>query len=133
MGCALNLFGLLDQTAARHGGRGAVYVGERQVHTWAELRERALRLAASMRAAHPAGTRIAIASENRAEIVELMFATWAAECAYVPINYKLHPQEMVQIIDDACAATVFASTKVAAGLSGALGGGAAKFLSVSVT
>ncbi len=43
-----------------------MYVGERQVHTWAELRERALRLAASIRAAHPAGTRIAIASENRA-------------------------------------------------------------------
>jgi acyl-CoA synthetase (AMP-forming)/AMP-acid ligase II len=119
MGCPLNLFGLLDQAAARHGGRGAVYVGERQVHTWAELRERALRLAASIRAAHPAGTRIAIASENRVEIVEVMFATWAAECVYVPVNYKLHPQEMVQIIDDSGAATVFASTKVAAGLAGA--------------
>ena len=47
------------------------------------------------------GTRIAIASENRPEIIELMFATWAAECVVVPINYKLHPREMEQILDDA--------------------------------
>ncbi len=30
-----------------------------------------------------------------------MFAIWAAECVFVPINYKLHPREMVQILDDA--------------------------------
>ena len=80
MGGPLNLFALLDQAAARFGDRGAVYHGERQLHTWAELRDRALRLAASIRAARPAGARIAIASENRPEIVELMFAIWAAEC-----------------------------------------------------
>ena len=40
------------------------------------------------------GARIAIASENRPEIIELMFATWAAECVVVPLNYKLHPREM---------------------------------------
>ena len=62
-----------------------------------------------------AGTRIAIASENRPEIVELMFAIWAAECVVVPINYKLHPREMVQILDDAGAALVFASPKIACG------------------
>lgn len=117
MGAALNLFGLLDQAAARHGDRGAVYHGERQVCTWAEVRDRALRLAASIRQQTGAGARIAIASENRPEIVELMFATWAAECVYVPINYKLHPREMVQILEDSGAALVFASEKIAAELS----------------
>lgn len=112
----MNLFALLDQTAARHGDRGAVYVGERQVHTWTELRDRALRLAATL---GPPGTRIAIASENRPEIVELMFATWAAECVVVPINFKLHPREMAQIIDDAGVAQVFASPKIGAHLDGA--------------
>jgi acyl-CoA synthetase (AMP-forming)/AMP-acid ligase II len=89
MGRALNLFSLLDQAAARHGDRGAVYHGERQLHTWGELRERALRLATTLGVP---GTRIAIASENRPAIVELMFATWAAECVVVPINYKLSPK-----------------------------------------
>jgi len=110
----VNLFGLLDQAANRFGDRGAVFCGERQLHTWAQLRERALRIAATL---GTPGTRIAVASENRPEIVELMFAAWAAECVVVPINYKLHPREMVQILDDAGVAHVFASPKIGAELS----------------
>ncbi|MDQ2636747.1 MAG: long-chain fatty acid--CoA ligase [Actinomycetota bacterium] len=109
----MNLFALLDQAAGRLGERGAVYHGERQLHTWNELRDRALRLAATF---GPPGTRIAVASENRPEIIELMFAVWAAECVYVPLNYKLHPREMEQILDDSGAALVFASPKIAEGL-----------------
>ena len=116
MGRPLNLFALLDQAAARFGDRGAVYHGERQLHTWGELRERALRLAGSLRELGP-GARIAVASENRPEIIELMFAVWAAECVYLPINYKLHAREMQQILDDAGAALVFASPKITAELT----------------
>lgn len=112
----MNLFALLDQTASRHGDRGAVYHGERQVQTWSSLRERALRVASSLREFGP-GARIAVASENRPEIVELMFAIWAAECVFVPLNYKLHPREMEQILADAGAARVFASPKIGAELA----------------
>lgn len=110
------MFAVLDQAAARFGDRGAVFVGEHQLCTWRELRERALRLSGSLRAAHPPGSRIAIATENRPEVIELFFAVWAAECAVVPINFKLHPREMAQILDDSGAAIVFASPKIAAGL-----------------
>jgi acyl-CoA synthetase (AMP-forming)/AMP-acid ligase II len=110
------MFALLDQAAARFGGRGAVYLGERQLLTWAELRDRVLRLAGSLRGLGP-GARVAVAAENRPEIIELMFGVWAAGCVYVPINYKLHPREMQQILDDAGAAQVFASAKIAAGLA----------------
>jgi acyl-CoA synthetase (AMP-forming)/AMP-acid ligase II len=112
----VNLFSLLDQAAARFGDRGAVYRGEDQLHTWAGLRDRALRLAASLRGVGP-GARVAVASENCPEIIELMFGVWAAECVYLPINYKLHPREMQQILDDAAAAVVFASPKIAAELA----------------
>ncbi len=112
----MNLFTLLDQAASRFGDRGAVYHGERQVATWRELRERALRLAMSLRAHGGAGARIAVASENRPEIVELMFGIWAAECVVVPINYKLHPREMADIVADAGASQVFASPRIAAAL-----------------
>jgi len=105
----VNLFALLDQAADRFGDRGAVFHGERQLHTWSGLRERALRLAGTL---GPPGARIAIASENRPEIVELMFATWAAGCVVVPLNYKLHPREMEQILDDAGVSQVFASPKI---------------------
>jgi acyl-CoA synthetase (AMP-forming)/AMP-acid ligase II len=116
MGGPVNLFALLDQAASRFADRGAVYRGEQQLLTWAELRERALRLAGSLRALGP-GARVAVASENRPEIVELMFGVWAAECVYLPINYKLHPREMRQILEDACAAHVFASPKIATDLA----------------
>ena len=81
------------------------------------MRESALRIATAIRTQHPQGARIAIASENCPEIVELMFAVWAAECVLVPINYKLHPREMVQILDDAGVSQVFASEKIAPGLA----------------
>ena len=109
----MNLFALLDQAAQHFPDRGAVYHGERRCSTWSELRERALRLAGSLRQHCPAGARIAIASENRPEIVELLFGIWAAECVAVPINYKLHPREMTQILDDAEVSQVFASQTIA--------------------
>ncbi|WP_374158895.1 long-chain fatty acid--CoA ligase [Mycobacterium sp. G7A2] len=112
----MNLFALLDQAATRHGDRGAVYHGDQQVHTWSALRERALRLAGSLQELGP-GARVAVAGENSPQIVELMFAIWAAECVFVPLNYKLHPREMDQILDDAGAAVVFASAKIASALS----------------
>jgi fatty-acyl-CoA synthase len=118
MGRQVNMFALLDQAAARFGTRGAVYLGEQQLHTWAQLRDRALRLAGSLAGLGP-GARIAVASENRPEIIELMFGAWAAGCVYLPINYKLHPREMQQILDDAGAAQVFASPKIAAELCSA--------------
>ena len=112
----MNLFALLDQAAARFGDRGAVYRGEHQQLTWAQLRDRALRLAGSLRGLGP-GARVAVASENSPEIIELMFGVWAADCVYLPINYKLHPREMQQILDDAGAAVVFASPRIATDLT----------------
>jgi fatty-acyl-CoA synthase len=112
----VNLFTVLDQAAARFPDRGALYQGSRPVCTWAELRGRALRVAASIKGQHAAGARIAIASENRPDIVELFFAIWAAECVAVPINYKLHPREMVHIVADAGVSQIFASPKIAAEL-----------------
>ncbi len=120
---AVNLFALLDQAAQRFPDHGAVYHGRRRCCTWSELRERALRLAGSIRRDYPAGARIAIASENRPEIVELLFGIWAAECVAVPINYKLHPREMTQILDDAEASHVFASASIAAQLDSSYVGG----------
>ena len=112
----MNLFALLDQAAQRFPDRGAVYHGRRSCGTWRELRDRALHLAGSIRRLYPAGARIAIASENRPEIIELLFGIWAAECVAVPINYKLHPREMMQILDDASVSHVFASATIAAQL-----------------
>jgi fatty-acyl-CoA synthase len=112
-----NLFAVLDQTAARHGDQGAVFLGESQLHTWAELHDRALRLAAVIADRSSPGARIAVASENRPDLVELMFAIWAAERVFVPINYKLHAREMKQILQDSGASLAFASPKLAGAIT----------------
>ena len=113
----MNLFAVLDQAANRFADRGAVYHGRRRVCTWIELRDRALRMARSIRQQDGAGARVAIATHNTPEIVELMFGIWAAECVVVPVNYKLHAREMAQILDDAGVSQVFASPKIGAELA----------------
>lgn len=117
MGAAVNIFTMLDRAATRYPDEGALYLGDRCVVSWRELRERALRLAASIRRSAAPGTRVAVASENRPEIVELMFGIWAAGCVFVPMNFKLHPREMADILSDCEAALVVASPKLATALA----------------
>ena len=70
----VNLFALLDQAAARFGDRGAVYLGE-QPTAYVERAARPGAAAGRRRcASFGPGARVAVASENRPEIVELMFA-----------------------------------------------------------
>lgn len=118
----MNLFSLLDQAATRFPNNGAVFRGTDPVHSFADLRSRALRLAAALRERGQPGDRIAIVSENAPEYVELFFAGWAAGMAATPINAKLHAKEVVQILEDAGASVVFVSPKLAPGLERALEG-----------
>lgn len=112
----MNIFCLLERSARQWPDAGAVYLGTRQIHSWSGLHRRALALAGALRAGCPAGSRIAIASENAPEYLELLFGAWAAQCAVVPLNYKLHAREMAQILEDAGAARVFASPALAPAL-----------------
>jgi acyl-CoA synthetase (AMP-forming)/AMP-acid ligase II len=109
----MTLFALLDRTAARWPGEGAVYLGDRALQSWHELRGRASALGASLRSLAPAGTRIALASENAPQYLELLFGAWAAGWVVVPINFKLHAKEVAQICEDAEPALLFASEALA--------------------
>jgi len=109
----MNLFSLLEQSAIRFPRHGAVFAGTEQVLDYDTLRTRALSLAAALRRRCGDGDRVAIVSENRAEYIELLFATWAAGLVAVPINAKLHPREIVPILDDAQAAALFVSPALA--------------------
>jgi acyl-CoA synthetase (AMP-forming)/AMP-acid ligase II len=112
----MNLFTLLDRTARQWPDAGAVFSGTECLQTWGVLRTRALQLGQSLHQTVAPASRIALASENCPQFLELMFGTWVAEQAVVPINYKLHAREMAQIIDDADPALIFASPALAPGL-----------------
>lgn len=116
----MNLFSLLDRTAALWPQAGAVYLGTERLQTWAGLRARALSLAGALTQGLPVGSRVAVASENAPQYLELLFGAWAAQSAVVPLNYKLHAREMAQIVDDADAGLVFASPTLAPALREAL-------------
>jgi acyl-CoA synthetase (AMP-forming)/AMP-acid ligase II len=118
----LNVFSLLDQIAARHPRTGAVFLGDQQIWTFAQLRSRALKISSALRGHFQLGDRIAVMSENRPEYIELFFGIWAAGMAATPINAKLHAKEAVQILEDSGAAAVFVSPRLAAGLGEALDG-----------
>jgi acyl-CoA synthetase (AMP-forming)/AMP-acid ligase II len=117
----MNLFALLDATARRYPDQGALYHGERQAASYRELHDTALRCAAALRSEIGGDGRIAIAAANCTEYIELIFASWAAGLAIVPINAKLHPQEMAAIIEDAEPALIFASAEVSRELRPLLG------------
>ena len=101
----MNLFVLLEQAALRFPRHAALCVGADIVLDYAGLASRALRLGAGLRERHHECDRLAIVTENRAEYVELLFGIWAAGMVAVPINAKLHPREVAQIVEDAGAAT----------------------------
>lgn len=118
----MNLFTLLDANAKRYRDSGAVFLGTAQVATFAELRERALRLATGLRRQGQPGSRVLIVSKNCPEYVELMFAIWAAGMIAVPVNAKLHARELAQIVEDSTPALVFASKSIATELKPSLAG-----------
>ncbi|MBO9512755.1 MAG: AMP-binding protein [Variovorax sp.] len=113
----MNLFSLLEGAARRWPHAGAVFSGTQCLQSWTQLHDRALRLAGAL-GAQPG--RIAIASENAPQYLELMFGAWAAGAAVAPLNYKLHPREMADIACDAEPSRLFASAALAPGLREAL-------------
>ncbi len=117
----MNLFTLLDQSATRFPNRGAAYLGQDRVLTYAELRGQSLSLAAALAEKGQAGDRVAIASKNCPEMLVIMFAAWAAGMAITPLNAKLHAAEIADILDDASPEWVFASAAIAGELAGGTG------------
>jgi acyl-CoA synthetase (AMP-forming)/AMP-acid ligase II len=119
----MNLFRLLENAARRFPDHPATCSGEQVVQLYGELHARSLRLAGYLQACCQPGDRIVVASENCPEYLELMFGTWAAGCVLVPVNYKLHAREMLQIVEDAGASLLFASAAIEAELAPLLAGG----------
>lgn len=112
----MNLFSLLDGAARRYPAQGAVYRGETLWQTYQALHRRSLQLAGTLARQLESGARVGIATENCPQYLEILFGVWAAGCVVVPINYKLHPREMFQIVEDADVSLLLVSEALAAGI-----------------
>jgi long-chain acyl-CoA synthetase len=110
----MNLAQLLVRAARVHPERPAVLRGERLLWRYRELAARVARLAGHLRALGLApGDRVAILMRNDVAYLESLYAVWWAGLAAVPINAKLHADEVGFILDDAEASALIASEDLA--------------------
>ena len=102
-----NLATLLLRSADRFPRWPAIALGTRVVHDYAALASRVRRLAATLRTALPAGERVMLVAMNCPEYIETLFACWHAGLCAVPVNSKLHPDEVKYVIENSAARWMF--------------------------
>ncbi|MGG3739146.1 acyl-CoA synthetase [Aeribacillus pallidus] len=96
---AMNLGYMLSRSAAAYSDHIAIIHGDLEL-TYREFNERVNRIASALRQLGlEAGDRVAIFSPNRAEILEVLFATWKAGLVAVPMNFRLHHDEVRYILN----------------------------------
>src|SRR5207249_2442875 len=91
----------------RPNATAVVDLGTGRRFTYAELNERAERLATALSRDFgiAGGDRVAIYSQNNSNIFEVQFACWKLGAAYVPLNWRLAIPELEFIVRD-CTPTV---------------------------
>jgi long-chain acyl-CoA synthetase len=115
----MNIASWLEQSARSHPALPAAATGTRVVATYAQLAERAARLAGALREQFclKPGERVAIAAKNSHHYVELLYGIWHAGLAAVPANAKLHGAELGYILEHSGARVCFASPGIDAELA----------------
>jgi long-chain acyl-CoA synthetase len=102
----------LAEWVARHGRRRpdapALADGERVHATWAQFAATSAAAAAGLRESFGLlpGDRVAIVMRNRPEYLEALFAIWHAGLVAVPVNARLHRDEIGFILEHSAASVV---------------------------
>lgn len=108
----MNIANHLVRAGAARGERPAVAVGGTVLLTYAQLADRAARIAGSLRGAYglKAGDRVVLAMKNCPEYMEVMYGCWHAGLIAVPTNAKLHSREFAYIMANSGARLCFATS-----------------------
>ena len=103
-----NLAALLAHAARNWPELPAVAHGGRALHSYSDLGQRASRIAAALvNAGLRTGDRVALVSRNTPAYIEALFGCWWAGLVAVPVNAKLHPQELAFVLADSGARFAF--------------------------
>ncbi|RDI16472.1 fatty-acyl-CoA synthase [Rhodococcus sp. AG1013] len=104
----MNLAGPLRYWAQRDPERMAIAMGDREL-TWAQLDDRTSRLAQGLRGLGVGlGDRVAALVPNCIEFCETVLACFKLGATFVPLNYRLAPAELAEIIDRSGTTTIVA-------------------------
>ena len=104
----MNLAAWVERHARHRPAGPAVAAGERLHANWMTLATRTAGVAGGLRGDFglTTGDRVAILMHNRPEYLEAQFAIWHAGLVAVPINARLHREEIAYILDDSGTAVV---------------------------
>jgi long-chain acyl-CoA synthetase len=115
----MNIAHWLDRAGRAAPDLPALAVGHRVKASYRTLAARAASLASGLaRLGLAPGDRVAIAAQNCAEYLEMLFGVWHGGFVAVPINAKLHPAEIGWILEHSGARAAFLSEDLAGGLGG---------------
>jgi long-chain acyl-CoA synthetase len=115
----MNIALWLERSARSHPALPASATATKVVATYAQLAQRAARLAGALREQFglKPGDRVAIAAKNSHHYLELLYGIWHAGLAAVPANAKLHGAELGYILEQSGARVCFASKGLDAGIA----------------
>ncbi|MEM9516048.1 MAG: AMP-binding protein [Actinomycetota bacterium] len=104
----MNLAVWVDRNGRQLPDAPATASGDRVHATWAQLAARVAGRARGLRESFGlnAGDRVAIVMSNRPEYIDALFAIWHAGLVAVPVNARLHRNEVAYILDASAAAVV---------------------------
>jgi long-chain acyl-CoA synthetase len=102
----MNLAVWVERHGRRRPGVPALAEGERVHADWATFAARTAAVAAGLRSTFglATGDRVAIFMNNRTEYLEALFGIWHAGLVAVPVNARLHREELAYILDHSGAA-----------------------------
>jgi long-chain acyl-CoA synthetase len=113
-----NLAFALTRSARRFPSLPALAIGHDVRSTYATMALRVTKFATALRAAKlAAGDRVGIVAKNSTSYIETMFACWHAGLCAVPVNSKLHVDELIYILGHSGARWVFVDATWHAALS----------------
>lgn len=108
----MNVAEYLVRAAALYSSRPAVSVGAKVVYDYTGLLQRVAGFAAELRRCGVGkGDRVLVFLENRPEFIEAMLASWWVGASIVPLNVKLHANELAYILSHSKAALSVISRK----------------------
>lgn len=97
----MNLATWVERHGRRRPGAAALAEGDRVHASWAQFASTVAAVAAGLRSQHALGDgdRVAIVMRNRPEYLEVLFAAWHAGLVAVPVNARLHREEIAYILE----------------------------------
>lgn len=116
-----SLADLWRDAAVRHADRVALSGSDGAAMTYAALDRRAAAIAAALLGQGAPGPTVALSVERGFDAVAAILAVWKAGAAYLPLDAKLPPAVVAQLMSDAGARLILADAAGAGRLSGLAG------------